>query len=273
MKLCYCDESGTGGEPIATIAGVVVDATRMHVTKKDWADLLKRLSTLTGKSLAEVHTNNLYKGSGIWHSIDGPTRSNVVSAVFSWLKERKHSVVYAAVDTRAYVAGFDAKDIPDGVNTPWRFMGFHLVLAMQKYCQRIKKNKGHTIFVFDNRERDKMRFTDLVRQPPPWSDGYYGKKVKQEALDQIVDVPYFGDSQDVYLIQMADFIAFFLRRYAELEEGHSTEVYPGEQQKVRGWAATIAGQSIGRAMMYPKTGRDYAEDLFYRYAPASIREL
>lgn len=33
MKLCYCDESGTGNEPVAVMVGIVVDTKRMHLTK------------------------------------------------------------------------------------------------------------------------------------------------------------------------------------------------------------------------------------------------
>ena len=48
MKFCYCDESGTGDEPIAVMVGIVVDAQRMHLTKADWAELLETLSQLLG---------------------------------------------------------------------------------------------------------------------------------------------------------------------------------------------------------------------------------
>ena len=44
MKFCYLDESGTGHEPFAVMVGIIVDSHRMHLTKKDWADLLLKLS-------------------------------------------------------------------------------------------------------------------------------------------------------------------------------------------------------------------------------------
>jgi|GEM_PF-2882739 hypothetical protein len=33
MKFCYFDESGMGEEPYLVIVGIIVDATRMHITK------------------------------------------------------------------------------------------------------------------------------------------------------------------------------------------------------------------------------------------------
>ena len=56
MKLCYCDESGTGKEPIAVMVGVVVDSQRMHITKEDWDELLNHLSDIVGVQLDEIHT-------------------------------------------------------------------------------------------------------------------------------------------------------------------------------------------------------------------------
>jgi hypothetical protein len=163
--------------------------------------------------------------------------------------------------------------IPDELNTIWRFLGFHLVLSLQRYCQTHAKNKGNTLLIFDNEEREQMRFTDLILRPPDWSAEYYGKEKKQEPLDQIVDVPYFGDSQEVSLVQVADFVAYFLRRYAEIKDGLIPAKYTDEAWRIDGWVETLAGISIGRSMMYPKAGRNKAEELFFAVASKSIREI
>jgi hypothetical protein len=60
MKVCYCDESGTGDQPIAVMAGILVDTQRMHITKAEWAQLLVRLSLKVRRPIAEIHTRNLY---------------------------------------------------------------------------------------------------------------------------------------------------------------------------------------------------------------------
>jgi hypothetical protein len=273
MKLCYCDESGTGEEPIAVMVGILVDCHRMHITKGEWSDLLVYLSGLAHREVTEIHTRNFYAGNGIWREVDGPTRANIISAVFDWLANRKHHVVYASVCKATYYEQYACQRVPDELNTLWRFMGFHLMLAIQKHCQREEKNKGNTLFIFDNEEREKMRFTDVIMRPPEWSGEYYGKKPKDKSLDQIVDVPYFGDSTEVSLIQLADFVSFFLRRYAEIKENLVPARYAEEEQKIDGWVASMVKRSIGRSMIYPKVGRNHAEDIFFINAAASIREL
>ena len=98
MKFCYLDESGTGEEPIAVMAGVITDATRMRVTKTHWANLLQRLSEIIGRSIQEIHTRDFYSGNSPWRELDGIQRADIITAIFNWLQERKHSVVFAAVD-------------------------------------------------------------------------------------------------------------------------------------------------------------------------------
>jgi hypothetical protein len=273
VKLCYCDESGTGNEPIAVMTGIVVDASRMHLTKEHWADLLKFLSEETGHQIVELHTRNFYSGNDVFRGMGGPVRAKLITHVFEWLAHRKHHVVYAAVLKSEYHQAYSSGRIPDELNTIWRFLGFHLVLSMQKYCQQQAGVKGHTIFIFDNEERERMRFTDIIKRPPDWSDRYYDRKRKQEQLDQIVDVPYFGDSTEVSLIQLADFTSFFIRRYAEIKEGLSQPRYHDEENKINEWVCKFMERSIGSNHIYPQRGREMAHNYFYDIAPRCIRDF
>jgi hypothetical protein len=273
MKLCYVDESGTGDEPIAVMVGVLVDAHRMHITKQEWCALLDSLGVLAGAAIKELHTRNFYSGNGVFRNIDGTQRAKIISAVFDWLCERKHHVLYSSVCKTQYKSLFALQRIPDELNTVWRFLGFHLVLAIQKYCQREPKNKGNTLLIFDNEHREQMRFTDVLMNPRPWSGEYYAQGKKQGALDQVIDVPYFGDSQDVSLIQLADFLAFFLRRYAEIKEGLVPARYAEEEARIDGWMESLVSRSIGTSIMYPKINRNKAADMFYSAASESIRTL
>ena len=68
MKACYCDESGTGEEPIAVMVGVVIDVQRMHVTKSDWKALLVAFSRIVKQRVLEFHDRDFYAGNGIWRT-------------------------------------------------------------------------------------------------------------------------------------------------------------------------------------------------------------
>jgi hypothetical protein len=136
-----------------------------------------------------------------------------------------------------------------------------------------KKNKGHTLFVFDNEKREELRFTDIIKRPAAWSNEYYGLKNCGKPLDQVIDVPYFGDSRDVGLIQLADVFSFFLRRYAEIKEGLVPAKYEDEEIRVTEWVETFVSRSIGSSHIYPKRGRTKTDDIFFDNASVSIRAL
>ena len=270
MKFCYLDESGTGDEPIAVMAGVITDASRMRVTKQHWSELLSVLSTIIGKEIQEIHTSDFYSGNSPWRDLDGNQRASIISTIFDWLKKRKHQIVFTAVNKEKFSLEFQNEPVAGDVRTLWRFMGLHITLALQKHFQRQKRNKGHTVLVFDNEEREQLRFTDLILNPPNWTDTYYSRAKKQERLDQIIDVPHFVDSRDVGLIQLADFLCFFLRKHIELQHGLVTPAYEDEEKKVSGWVGLALAQSIPKPNIYLTKGRCNTADLFYRYAPEAI---
>ncbi|MBK8650844.1 MAG: DUF3800 domain-containing protein [Elusimicrobia bacterium] len=157
------------------------------------------------------------------------------------------------------------------IKTLWRFLGLHLVLGIQKYHKGNKNNKGNTILVFDNEEREMKRFTDLIQAPPKWSSTYYGLEDETDPLSQVVDVPYFADSVDVPLLQVADFVAFFLRKHAELENG-VIERYDGERLKVRSWINMALKRRIPLSAIFPKRGRCSCSEMFFNYAPSCLRD-
>lgn len=271
MKLCYCDETGTGEEPYAVLLGVVVDASRMHVTKDDWAGFLSDLSKKVGQEFHELHSRHFYSGAGIWKALSGQQRSDAIDLFINWFSERKHHVVFSAIDKARHAALRADGAIPEEIDTVWRAMGFHVALAIQKNYQGEEKNKGNTIFVFDEEVKEETRFHALLKRPPVWSESFYEKQKKRPALCQLVDAPYFADSKNVGLLQVADFLAYFVRRYIEIKENAIPPKYKGEAEKVEAWFAQIRARSIPYQSMYPKRRRCDTAELFWNLAPECIR--
>lgn len=273
MKFCYFDESGTGNEPVAVVAGIVVDSQRMHVTKENWGSLLANLSQLVGRDLDELHTKDFYPGNGPFRVLGGPKRAEYISAIIDWLCERKHDFVLSAVDKAAFSKTLHAGTVPPGLATPWLVGAFHSVLALQRAHQGHAKNKGHTVLVFDHKGQEQGPLTELVLRPPPWSDEYYDRAQKQGPLDQIVDAPHFADSRQIPLLQLADFLAYFLRRFVEIEEKHVAVKYAEEQERVANWIKQLSQRCIGLAHIYPAKGRSNAAEFFFQQCPQSLRKL
>lgn len=271
MKFCYCDETGTGSERFAVLLGVIVDSTRMHVTKSDWASILSALSRAVGREFAELHTRNFYKGSGIWGQLTGEQRARAIDLFVRWFAERKHHVALSVVDKQSYAALAAARAVPDGVDSVWQAMGFHVALALQKCHQGMSKNKGNTVLIFDEEVREEAPFQKLLLAPPAWSDSYYGRNPKVPPLDQLVDAPYFAGSENVTMLQVADFLAYFVRRHVEITTGEVPAKYAGEGARVAAWFEQIRDRAIAPANLYPKRQRCEAAEFFWKLAPPCIR--
>lgn len=279
MQFVYIDESGTGEEPIAVMVGVIADSYRMRLTKEHWQTLLSKLSKIIGREIDEIHTRDFYSGNSPWRELNGKQRSDIITAIFDWLKARKHSIVYTAVDKAKFLESVKQEEKFSDISTLWRFMALHLTLALQKRYQGSPKgkndrkvnSKGSCVLIFDNEHREESRFTELILNSPDWADSYYCKKEKQQKLNQIIDVPHFVDSKQVGLIQLADFICFFLRKHIELQEKLVEPAYSNEIKKVDGWTKLILKQSIDKSNIFLSKGRCECSELFFKYAPDTIK--
>jgi hypothetical protein len=273
MKLCYFDESGTGEEPVAVVTGVVVDAQRMHVTKDHWQELLDALSEVCGRKLQELHTKDFYAGNSPFKKMPGKDRAEYISKIVSWFCERKHGFVYSAIHKVDFEkAKSDGKVYPE-LKTPWIAGAFHCVLALQRAHQGEKKTRGHTLLIFDNKGHDEGPLTQLVLDPPGWSDSYYDRVKKEPPLSHMVDAPYFADSKQVPMLQVADFLAYFLRRFVEIAEGLVPARYEEEEPRIREWVGALSKRCVGFNHIYPSKGRCSTADMFYMHCPKSLRRV
>jgi hypothetical protein len=273
MKICYFDESGTGSEPVVVVVGVVVDAQRMHVTKEHWAGLLGNLSKIAGRKLDELHTKDFYTGKTPFMGVSGADRARYIGEIVSWFCSRKHGFVYSAIVKNAYTDSIKEGRIPSELATPWRAGAYHCILALQRAHQSLEKTKGHTLLIFDNKGHEEKPLAELVVSPPNWGDTYYSKEKKDAALSQIVDAPYFADSRHVPMIQVADFLAYFLRRHVELQERLVLPKYPEEQSRVSEWVSALAKRCVGLNYIYPNKNRCATAEMFYEHCPTSLRRL
>jgi hypothetical protein len=273
MKFCYFDESGMGGEPYLVVAGVIADATRMHVTKDAWAEFLVYLSKATGRNVDEFHSRDFYRGNGIWRGIDGGERARLIEAVLAWVERRKHKCVFSGINKRCYQSGLKHDVRLKQFMSMWCAAAMHCILQVQKQHQREAKTKGHSVLIFDREVSEETDLSLLIHMPPQWIDSFYDRREDQTALDQIVDVPFFGDSKHILLAQVADLFAYILRTSAEIKDGLLKEQYKGEAEKMRAWSERIAEIAFPRSSRYPAKGRCPTGQLFWDLAPSLIREL
>lgn len=273
MKFCYFDESGMGDEHYLVVAGIIVDATRMHVTKDAWIEFLAYLSKAADRNVDEFHSRDFYRGNGIWRGMDGGKRARLIEAILDWVEKRKHKCVFSGINKTEYQKALKHNERLKQFKSMWCAAAMHCALQVQKDHQREDKPKGHSILIFDREVTEEAALSLFIHKPPRWIDTFYDRGKKQTALDQIVDIPFFADSRHIPLAQVADLFAYILRTSAEIQEGVLGEKYQDEGKKMRTWSERIAKIALPRSSRYPVKGRCEAAQLFWDLAPSHIREL
>ena len=275
MKFCYIDESGlTKGDRIIVLVGVVVDSHRMHISKAEWSEMLGACSRITGKPVAEIHMRDVYRGRGEWHDVDPAIRHAVIGLYIDWLLKRKHKFTFTAVDAERLQRRMnDAPELFAGCRkvTPGCVGMLHLMCSIQKQHKSLEKPKGHTVLVCDGDTQLDENILDWSCSPPAWTDTFYDKEKRQQRFDQIVDVPYYGDSKRILLLQMSDLLAYILRLNVLLRESCEDERYRGEGQKVEEWVNKALTHAYASPSRWPKRGRTEAQEFFYSIAPETLR--
>ncbi|MBN8595961.1 MAG: DUF3800 domain-containing protein [Anaerolineae bacterium] len=270
MKFCYLDETGTGQDTVVILVGIIVDIQRMNRTKQEWQGLFDGIASVAKKDIKEIHAKDLFSGNDAWRGVDAGVRDRVVDLVLDWLIERNHKVTFSAIDRGCFKTSADQRRTV--LVDEWCAAALHIMLGIQKAHQGHEKNKGHTLFIFD-KGKDPSRIISLVQEPPGWSDTYYDREKKQERLDQLIDVPFFADSENVPLIQIADLIGYILRRWADLNDYGQSEKYAGERGKFKKWVAKIQQVCLKSSYRYVKRGGCDTAKFYNELAPASLREL
>lgn len=270
MKFCYLDETGTGSEPVVILVGVIVDIQRMNRTKVDWDGLFEDISSLARKPITEIHTKDLIPGNDAWRGVDAPIRVEIVDTILDWLIERKHKLTFSAIDKQKFNKASD--DRKDAFKNEWIAAAFHIALTLQKAHQGKKNNKGHTLLIFD-KGKEPAELVEMLTNPPEWSDTFYDKSKKQAQLDQIIDVPFYADSQHIALIQIADLVCYILRRYSEIKDFGDKEKYTGELARYEAWVGKIQSLCLTTNHRYKKRGACITAQFFKDMAPSNLKNL
>lgn len=279
LKFCYADESGHGAEVIV-MTGVIVDSARMHRTKSGWNDLIETCNKLVrnspnsnGRQISELKGRDIYRGNAAWRTLDGGERTKLIELVIRWMCERKHKVTFGAVSRARLLAirsSIDLEGFQDA--SEWCIASMQLILGLQRQHQKLKKNKGNTVYVFDNAQ-EKDELLRYVQDVPFPLNAYYDHQRGTPMLDQVIDVPFFVDSKHVELIQVADLFSYIFRLYSELKEGLTEEKFEGEQERLRDWIDLLNPVLLPNSSRWKKSPQDPCASFFRSVAPPSLLTL
>jgi len=273
MKICYVDESGNSPQdPCLIMVGVLVDAYRLNRTREEFADIFDEVQGLFQENLRELKGSKMILGRDRWRKVDPEVRKRIAGYLCKWIGDRKHHLALSAIDQNKLKSDKMA-GIPEQCRDAWLAGGLHIALQIQKAHQGKDKNKGLTFLIFDDNKAKVDALSDLLWQPPEWTDDYYNRQKKQSRLDQIVDTAFSIKSHHAGLVQVADLFAFILRRYAEMKDFGRPEEWAGEQALIEEYVATLASRLLPRNYRWPAKPNGASSRWFNSIAPASLMSL
>jgi hypothetical protein len=273
MKVCYVDESGnTSHDPCLVMVGILVNAHRLNRTREEFAGIFDEIQGLFEENLRELKGSKLILGRDRWRKVDPNLRKRIAGYLCGWIVERKHNIALSAIE-RCKLKNDSTADVPKACRDEWLAGGLHIALQLQKANQGKDKNKGHTFLIFDDNKAKADALSDLLWQPPEWTDDYYDRGKKQSRLDQIVDTTFSIKSHHAGLVQVADLFAFIFRRHAEMKDFGQPEEWSGEQALIDGYVTTMTERLLPRACRWPARQPGASSRWFNSVAPTSLMAL
>jgi hypothetical protein len=246
MKFCYVDESrDSASDKVQVVVGIVADAQRLNRSRVEFSEIFALVEGAYPEALKELKGSRIFYGHGGWREVPPELRKAVFRLFCEWIGERKHSLALSAIDIRRFSEKLP-DNYPDPLRDLWVAGAVHIALQLQKLHQALKKNKGHTVLIFDENKVKADRLNEVLFAPPAWTETYYDKRKKQTPLDQIIDSAFFTKSHHAGLAQVADLFAFVLRHYAELSEYGADPVYRGEADDLDPLVELLATRLIPR---------------------------
>ncbi len=273
MKVCYVDESGNSlQDPCLVMVGIVVDAHRLNRTRAEFREVFGEVQSLFQENLKELKGAKMIFGRDRWRNVDAATRKRIAGFLCRWVADRKHHIAMSAIDRQRF-AQVNATPFAQVRSDPWLAASLHIALQLQKHHQRNRKNKGHTFLFMDENKQKADQLAELLFEPPEWTDAYYERRKNQERLDQLIDSSFAVKSHHAGLVQVADMYALIVRRYAELHDYGSPEMWDGEKSLIGEYTTILASRMLPKATRWPERAKAPCCKWYNDIAPASLRAL
>jgi hypothetical protein len=211
-------------------------------------------------------------GRGGWRSIDPEERKRLAQDLCNWIVDRKHDVLLTAVD-RGKLRRKQHSSLPPFCSDIWLSCAIHIALQVQKANKNKPRNKGQTFLVFDENKVKADELAEILWNPPAWTDDYYDRDRRREALDQVIDTAFAVKSHHAGMVQVADLYAWIFRRYAELAEYGVAEEFSGEARFIKDCVKLLRKRLLARVTRWPKRTGSRSAEWFNTVAPKCLIRL
>jgi hypothetical protein len=196
----------------------------------------------------ELKTKVFINGSGGWSKVDPAERKAFLGEVCDLAVECARVFAVSLSFERFEKAADAGYKQPFG-KSYWLAAAMFIAALVQQKMQKVRKNKGLTVFICDDNKREMQNLSDGLYESHSWFDPIYQKsKLKQgktvwkdigngERFDHIVNSAFAIKSEHSSLVQVADAVSYVFRRHLELKSVE--EAWEGEREYFAGLAGKL----------------------------------
>jgi Protein of unknown function (DUF3800) len=206
MYLLYIDESGSAESDYFVLGGLIVHEQNAYPLARELDALLEQVVPhLAG---VELHTQQLRGGAGRWRSVPRETRVTLQHRVAQLLLESRNRPTLLAV----------------AAHKPSNTTGDPYERAYEEYFARANGFMGrlagsgeyHRCIAIADRSRLETRLQSLMAA---WREFGASSGAAIRPMRSFAEVPLFVDSGASRLVQLADFVAHWVFRAYEAQDG------------------------------------------------------
>lgn len=209
MYVLYTDESGELSNPddrVLIVAGIAVHEEAVRPLAGEVNRILRQYVGQARASRMEIHGSALRTGRSQWRSVNIAKRHALAAAlldtVVTWKHEKSSSQVLP------FVVVLDRAPAQAPIETAYG----ELLFAFDETLRRKRRDgDGHNCVLVADRGKYERAIAAWVELARAWKRT---PRQERRRLHALVETPFFVDSRDTRLMQLADLVSFsFFRSY------------------------------------------------------------
>lgn len=233
MHLCYVDESGSTGkdlrnrqQPVFAMVGLLVSDEKWRKTERAMVDQLGKALEGQVPEGFELHASDLLApaGQGPFQGWSRQKRNDLALSILDLLDERSHQVFLQQVHKpRMATATAPSRDYGFDWKHPWDIGLAAMFTMFEEYLRSGRTGRSSTGMMIIDHEQASLALVRDRSKERRRAGGW-------RQLRKVMEIGYSVVSHANPMIQLADLVAYTMRKWAESEAGYGGSWPPEAHQ-------------------------------------------
>lgn len=225
MHLCYIDEAGSTGkdltsaqQPVFVMAGLLVSDEKWKKTERESQAIVRKACGGSPPSGFELHAGDLLapKGQGPFVEWSRSDRNQLALDLLQLVADRKHQVLIQFVHKpRMAAAASPTVPLPVDWKDPWEVALASLMTMTEEFLRSDRTGSSSTGMVVIDDDPAYLQVVRVHARDRQLATGW-------QQTRKVMEIGYSAVSHANPMIQLADLIAFTMKKWAASEAGYGS---------------------------------------------------